>query len=241
MKLLSCLPRRPAGVYHAALAAVLLAGCGSAGAVPPQTAGVPLDTQAVAAAVERTRPAQPTHVVFSWTLQEGENRFSGKGVARVEPPYRARLDLFGPRDEAYLSAILEERSLRLPAGVQDAPLPPAAMLWSALGVFLEPENAQLVRTAADGNALDLGYRSSDGQWRFRFENGRLERVEHAREGAGRQTVELEPGTAPAEEAAQLPKRSTYRDWAAFRELVLTIDEVRHVASFPASIWSLGGS
>ena len=235
------LPRRPARVYHAALAAVILAGCGSAGATPPQQAGVPLDTQAVAAAVERTRPTQPTHIVFSWTLQEGENRFSGKGVARVEPPYRARLDLFGPRDEAYLSAILEERSLRLPAGVQDAPLPPAAMLWSALGVFLEPENATLVRAAPDGDGFDLGYRGPEGQWRFRFDDGRLGRVEHEREGAGRQTVELNHASATNVDASPLPHRSTYRDWAAFRELVLTIDEVRHVASFPASIWSLGGS
>ena len=181
------------------------------------------------------------HIVFSWVLQEGENRFSGKGVARLEPPYRARLDLFGPRDEAYLSAILEERSLRLPAGVQDAPLPPAAMLWSSLGVFLEPENAGLVRTVDQGHAFDVGYDGLDGTWRFRFDDGRLRDVEHQQNGAGRQTVVLEGMISAGTGATPLPHRSTYRDWSAFRELVLTIDEGRHVASFPASIWTLGGS
>src|SRR5690606_13563466 len=89
-----------------------------------------VDPTVAQAAVAETALDRPLHVVFAWTLQEREARFSGRGVTRYEPPGRARLDLFGPRDETYLSAALVDMELRLPRGMPDVPLPPPPLLWS---------------------------------------------------------------------------------------------------------------
>ncbi|NIP78984.1 MAG: hypothetical protein GWM90_07200, partial [Gemmatimonadetes bacterium] len=93
----------------AGLVAVLLPGC--AGRSVPET----VDPSAAADAIARTAPDRPLRVRFDWRILDGEARFSGEGVARIEPPYRARLDLFGPQGEGYLSAALVAGELRLPA------------------------------------------------------------------------------------------------------------------------------
>lgn len=194
---------------------------------------------AASAALERdlvaaTAPDRPLRVRFDWTLRERDGRFRGRGVARLEPPYRARLDLFGPRGETYLSAAIVNGELRMPPQSTDAPVPPPALLWSTLGVLLPPPGAQLAGSRHDGDRVRLEYTGARGRWRFEFERQRLRHAGWERTGGGRHTVELE-GVGRFD----LPQQAVYRDWAAFRELSLTLDEVKHVEPFPPETWVLG--
>ncbi|HEX6941155.1 MAG TPA: hypothetical protein VF158_17285 [Longimicrobiales bacterium] len=179
-----------------------------------------------------TAPGPPLHIVFEWTAREPEARFNGRGAARVEAPYRARLDLFGPRGEAYLSAAVVDGELRLPQGVDAGAIPPGPLLWSVLGVVRPPENAALVGASRDGGDARLDYERDGGRWTFVLEEGRLRRAEWKPADGGRYTVELE-GDGPY----GLPRRAVYRDWAAFSELTLELDEVERVEPFPPEIWT----
>ena len=80
------------GIF-ALTAAIAAASCTARSAVPERPIVRELETEAVRA----TAPSAPLHILFDWTAREPDARFTGRGVARVEPPYRARLDLFGPR------------------------------------------------------------------------------------------------------------------------------------------------
>jgi hypothetical protein len=91
----------------------------------------------------------------------GRGRFNGRGVARIEPPYHARLDLFGPRGDTYLSAALVDDQIRLPPGVQAVQLPPPALMWAVLGVVAPPAEAVLVGTRQDPERAELYYELED--------------------------------------------------------------------------------
>jgi hypothetical protein len=214
------------------LLSVSVAGCASGGGAPPVRG--PAVAAYEAEAVSATAPARALHILFSWTLQDGDSRFSGRGATRLAPPLRARLDLFGPRGESYLSAALVDMELRLPAGAQDAPLPPPALFWAALGVFRAPVGAQLVGTQRDGGTTRLEYARGPERWRFRLEEGALRSAEWIGPDDGRRTIELTGGADHG-----LPRQAVYRDWRAFRELSLTLDEVNETEGFPADIWSIG--
>ncbi|MBI4409642.1 MAG: hypothetical protein HY561_08045 [Gemmatimonadetes bacterium] len=195
-----------------------------------------VSTPAEAAAAERdaiavTAPQRPLRILFDWTLKEADASFGGRGIARVEPPYRARVDLFGPRQETVLSAALVDGELRLPAGAA-APLPPPSLLWGTLGVFRPPPGAQLTRVQKGPEETRLEYRQKDGRWRFLLADGRLQRAEWEGE-SGRQSVEL----SAAEAGVALD--AVYRDWVAFRELSLKLDDVQTVDPFPPEIWTPG--
>ncbi len=218
----------------ALLLAVAAAACGGSG-VPAQQAGPPAtDSSLVSEAMSRNQLPGPLQIVFAWALQERESKFSGDGVTRVAPPDRARLDLFGPRGEGYLSAAFVAGEVRLPPGAPSTPLPPPPLLWSALGVFQPPPGTNLVRTRQDGNRLELDYAAGDETWRYRFENGRLRHVEWTARRGGRRTVELE-GAA----ALGLPGKAVYRDWPQFVELRLTLSDAFNVAGFSPDIWNVG--
>ena len=92
------------------LAALAITAC--AGRSIPATLDPPVAEDAIA----ETAPDRARRVVFDWRMLDGDARFSGRGVARIEPPYRARLDLFGPGDETVLSAALVDQDVRLPPG-----------------------------------------------------------------------------------------------------------------------------
>lgn len=227
------LPAFGASARHAlALGAVAgIAAC-SAGAAPPDMSG-PVDPSFETAALQSTRLGETAQVVFDWTLQDRDARFSGQGVTRVEPPSRARLDLFGPRGEGYLSAALVDMDLRLPPGAEDVPLPPAALFWSALGVFHPPEGAELVGTRRDGAATTLAYARGDEHWTFRLENEALNSAEWIDKRGGRRTVQL-----TAASGSRYPQVAVYRDWPAFRELKMTVDRTEPVDHFPSDIWTI---
>ena len=218
------------GIRTAALAAAVIACAsgGGTGAAPgtPRT----VDPQVEAAAVAATAIEQPLEIMFDWTLQEREARFSGQGLARIAPPHHGRLDLFGPRGEAYLAAALVNDSLRLPPGAGDVPLPPLSLFWSVLGVFRPPEGATLVATTGGDDPV-LEYARGDDVWTYRFEDGRSSEVEWTGAGSGRRTVQISGDASHG-----LPTNATYRDWPAFRELRLTVKRVLQVDGFPPETW-----
>jgi hypothetical protein len=225
--------RLPAAALCALLAPTLSA-CASAapaGEVPAGTA--PADPTIAEAAVVATTLDRPLHVVFEWTLQEREARFTGRGVTRYEPPSRARLDLFGPRDETYLSAALVDMELRLPPGAPGVPLPPPPLLWSVLGVLRPPADARLTHASRDGDRTEVQYERDGERWTFRLEAGAL-RFAEANGPAGRRTVELS-----GDGGHGLPQQAVYRDWPAFRELRLNLQEANEVDGFPQDIWNVG--
>jgi hypothetical protein len=169
---------------------------------------------------------------FDWNLRDRDARFSGQGVARIEAD-RARVDLFGPRGEGYLSAVLDGFEPRLSLGVEAVPLPPPALFWSVLGVFRAPPGATLVRAEQQGASITLEYGQASDRWRFQLENGSLQQAEWTGSSAGRRTVELDRS-----QNGDLPSGALYRDWPAFLELRLTPKEVRKVNGFPTEIWTL---
>ena len=193
-----------------------------------------IDPAVEARAQQVTQLGSRLRVVFEWTLQDGDARFSGEGVTRLEPPYKARLDLFGPRGEGYLSAALVDFDLRLPAGAPADVLPPPALLWSVLGVFRAPPNAQLVGASGDSAASELRYRAGDQTWSFSLAGNRLQRVEWQGPNQGRQTVEVR-----GYGERNMPSRVVYRDWRAFRELTLTLTRVYDADPFPPETWTPG--
>jgi hypothetical protein len=192
------------------------------------------DTAAATHAARENRLEAPARLVFDWSLQEREGRFSGQGVTRVAPPDRARLDLFGPRGEGYLSAVFIGGEIRLPAGSTSAPLPPPALLWSALGVFDPPDGATLTRSVREGRTLHLEYAAGGQRWKYRFEDDTLRFVAWTAPGNSRRTVELE-GTGQL----GLPRQAVYRDWPAFIELRMTLKEASNVDGFTPDTWSVG--
>ena len=213
---------------RAALAlSILFAGCAArseAGRIEP---GV--EQRLIADAT----PAVHRFAIFDWELREGQSRFSGAGAARIATDYRARLDLFGPQDVPYLSAILREDRLLLPAGVPARLVPPAPLLWSALGVIRPPAGAELIAAEVNGDGTRLAYRAEDGVWTFSARGGVLVGAEWRSANGARHTVELTGATAGAP-----PARALYRDWQEYRELVLELEQQEEVDEFPPETWSL---
>jgi hypothetical protein len=118
----------------------------------------------------------------------------------------------------------------LPSGVR-AVVPPVALLWTALGVLRAPPGATLQSTEQRGDTLLIVYARADERWSFRALRGRLQYAEWTGPQSGRKTVELRGSGSH-----NLPAVAVYRDWPAFRELTLTLDQVNEVASFPAATW-----
>ena len=101
-----------------------------------------------------TRLETPVRLIFDWSVREPGLRSGGRGVARLEPPYRARLDLFTGRGETVLRAALVGDDLRLPEGASGELVPPPALFWSSLGIFRPGGDYRLAQgwEADDANA-----------------------------------------------------------------------------------------
>jgi hypothetical protein len=225
-----------AGTVRKISLSLLLAGCAATGRTLPEAQSPP-DPRIAQAVIDSTAIRQALHLVFSWNFTEENARFSGRGSTRVQRPYHARLDLFGPRGETYLAAAAVGDELRLPPTLPPAMktvVPPVALLWSALGVVRAPAGATLDLTAQSGDTTVIGYVRENERWRFRVVRGRLQYAEWNGPGAGKRTVELR-GSA----ANSLPGVAVYRDWQAFRELTLTLEQVNEAAEFPPETWQPG--
>lgn len=215
----------------------VLAGALALGSCAPRPVvyvQAPPDAEQVALALEdRTRLSEPVRILFDWQLNEAGVRVRGRGVARIEPPYKARLDLFLGNGETVVRAALVDGELRIPPGTPEGILPPADLMWGVLGVFRPLMDTELLGAdRLEGDALRLRYRYADArELHLRIQEGRVRSLEMVRSGSPVERVELalEPGS-------RYPSEAVYRNLAAFRELRLTRAEVERVESYPPDIW-----
>ena len=206
---------------------------------PPQSPALPaVDVYRRALLIEaRTQLKAPVRLIFDWSVREPGLRSGGRGVARLEPPYRARLDLFTEAGETVLRAALVGDELRLPDGTSDELIPPPALFWSSLGVF---------RPGGDYRPAE-GWEADDGTLRLSYESVTRPGLLYALDGNGdvAALALLRDGETVDELALSPPLRdgfpaeATYRNLIDFRELTFTLDTVEIVESYPSDIWSPG--
>lgn len=185
----------------------------------------------------RTQLRGPMRLIFDWSVREPGLRSGGRGVARLEPPYRARLDLFTTRGETVLRAALVGDDLRLPDGASDELVPPPALFWSSLGIFRPGEGYRPDEGwRADDGTLRLSY-VAEGQHDLLYEldgNGEVAALSLARAG---ETVDRLRLSLPLREG--FPTEAVYRNLIDFRELTFRLDTVERVESYPSDIWFPG--
>jgi hypothetical protein len=187
---------------------------------------------------DHTRLSDPVRIVFDWELNEAGVRVKGRGVARIEPPYKARVDLFLGNNEPVLKAVLLGGTLIMPPGAPAQILPPPDLFWGTLGVFRPDYGAELLGgDELEEDVLRLRYAYEDGrELHYRIEAGVLRTVELLDGGSVVQRVELVMSAD-----SRYPLQATYRNLAAFRELKITRDRLERVESYPADIWDpIGG-
>ena len=184
-------------------------------------------------ALSATMPGNPVQINFDFRLKEADLRFAGRGVARVEPPYRLRIDLFSNRGEGLFRAALVESDLRIPPGVPIELAPPPALLWAALGVFRPDAELQLLDgRSGGGGSLTLRYGSAaEENLLFRLSQGLLTRAEIREDGHLTEEVDLE-----LDEGSERVVETVYRNHPMFVELTFSLKSVENVESFPADIW-----
>ena len=193
-----------------------------------------LDSDQAVLRASRDNPSPNTsQVTFRWTVREPDLRLEGMGVARLQHPDRARLDLFMENGEAVLAASLVEDRLRAREGTQLRVVPSPALLWASLGVFRPGEGATLLGAEAfDDDAFRLRYRLPDGdELRYELRSGRMTEVELRHEGSATHRIALN-----REGGGELPREATYRNLATFSELKVTVETVERVDSHPSDIW-----
>jgi hypothetical protein len=198
---------------------------------PPPT-GEELEV-AAQEALSATMPDSPVQITFDFRLREADLRFAGRGVARVEPPYRLRIDLFSNRGEGLFRAALVESELRIPPGVPIELAPPPALLWAALGVFRPDAELQLLDgRSGEGGSLTLRYGSAaKEELLFRLARGLLARAEIREDGHLTEEVDLE-----LDDGYERVVKTVYRNHPMFVELTFSLESVENVESFPADIW-----
>lgn len=228
--------RRGRTAAWAAVASVAsVAACSSP---PPPPPAPPLDAGEISTSARVTSQLdQPARILFEWSMTERDGRFNGRGVARIEPPYRARLDLFLPGGETVARAALVDDDLRQPADVPEGMIPPPHLLWGVLGVFRPGAGAALLGAEEDGSGgVVLRYGYGEGrEIRYRLRGRWLQEAELLEGGRAfhRVTLELDPGS-------RYPEEAVYRDLAGFRELRIRRESVTHVEPYPPDIWNPGG-
>lgn len=157
-------------------------------------------------------------------------------MARVEPPDKARLDLFLDNGETAGVAVLVGDELRIPTSVPDDLIPPPALLWSVFGVFRPGVNAALVDGAVAEGTLTVEYALPAGPHvRFRVQGGTVREAALVENGRVVERVE-----ASSRGDGSYPAEAAYRNFPAYRELKLELDSFEHVDPFPPDIWRPSG-
>jgi len=183
-------------------------------------------------AQDRTRPRGASSLLFRWSAREPDFRYDGMGVARVEPPYRARLDLFLDNGETAAIAALVDDELRIPESLPTELVPPAPLLWAALGVFRPGAGAEMLQGSVVNGTMEVRYRLRAGdQVGFRLRDDAIRDAVLLDGDAVLQHVFVS-GTG----AEAFPGEATYRNLQDFRELKLILESVEDVDSFPPDIW-----
>lgn len=170
----------------------------------------------------------PHRFVFRWELQDPDLTARGEGAARVAPPDSARLDFFLAGGSASGAAVLIGGELRLPSRADDMSrrlVPPAPLLWAALGrVAVPPAADTVVRVDGDTLRADI---ATPVAWRLTFVRDSLRRVE--RVNGGRIVEWVERGA---------DGRVRYRHETSRRRLDLSVTRSDEVGAFDAAIWDL---
>jgi hypothetical protein len=203
------------------LACALVAGVGCAPTAPPLKGVLAPDRSLPSL----TLPAGRRHIVFRWDYEEGDIAARGEGSVRTAAPDSARLDFFLGGGLGAGSAILIGDSLRTPhAELARRYIPPAPMMWAALGRLAIPPLRDTV-ARIDGELLraDVG---RPVEWRVAIRGDTLMGLEHIT--AGKITERFSRGAGGV---------LSYEAPAARRRLRLTILR-EQPGSFDATIWSL---
>jgi hypothetical protein len=202
----------------ACLSGLALSGC--AQRIQPLLGVAPLNAVLPSFAL----PPESQKLTFTWELNDNTIVARGEGVARLGPPDRARVDLFlGGGFGAAAAAILVGDSLIVPPGARGLDLiPPAPLLWAALGRLALPAISDtVIRVSGDTLRASLG---APVQWRITAVGGQLTRVERV---AGDRIVEW---------VDRNPGRRLRYELSGRRSLVLDIETQHPVAPFDASVW-----
>ncbi|TVP53724.1 MAG: hypothetical protein EA351_14650 [Gemmatimonadales bacterium] len=210
----------------------LLSACASA----PAEEAPPVDAGQLGQQAEQASVLDGSYrLVFQWTLNEPGVRISGRGVARVEGPYRARLDLFTSNGERIAAAALVGDDLRIPAGMPNI-IPMSSMLWASLGVFRPGPGMAPAGATLDGpERSQIRYRvAGGGELRADLLRRKLEHMEMRGADGVRQEVRL---SLPAGE--RFPREAVYRHHGDVRELRMTLEQVEHVETYPSDVWNPG--
>jgi hypothetical protein len=215
---------------------LFLSGCHAGGV---SSGPLVLDTRAQGIAedaLRRSMPDSPVQITFDFRLREADLRFSGRGVARVQPPYRLRIDLFSPRGESLFRAALVGSELRVPLGVPLDLAPPPALLWAALGVFRPDAELRLLGGRGSGQGATTLHYGGDAaeELRFLLVDGGLSRAEILEGGHLIEEVDLE-----FDASRETVEETVYRNRALFVELTFTLRSVENVDAFPDEIWDPG--
>lgn len=216
-------------------AALIVAAAACAGA----TAGSPLPSDRARAMAEearrRGRLAAPVQIVFEWNLRDGRSRIGGRGAARMEPPARARLDLFTDNGETAARAALVDDELRIPPGADRRLVPPPPLLWAALGVFRPGPGATFLGAEElEGERHRLRYDLGGGR-ELRYEVGRRGSVLRAELARDDGVVERVRVDRDGEE--RFPVRARYRHLPDVRELRVERESVERVDAHDPGIWN----
>ncbi|MEO8945157.1 MAG: hypothetical protein ABI338_01570 [Gemmatimonadaceae bacterium] len=169
-------------------------------------------------------PSIPQKLTFRWELNDNSIVARGDGVARMEAPDHARVDLFlGGGFGAAAAAVLVGDSLIVPPNSNGSDLvPPAPLLWAALGRLALPAVPDtIIRVVGDTLRASLG---DPVQWRITAVGGELTRVERVSGNRIVEWVERNPG------------KQTRYELSGSRSLVLDIETQQPVAPFDPSIW-----
>ena len=186
----------------------------------------PLPGAPVTAALPRSELAQGyRRIVFDWELRDADFHVRGDGVARIAPPDSVRLDFFVGGGLGGGRAVVIDQSIRAPGGALVRRLiPPAPLLWAALGRLALPAARDTVVRITDGLLhADVG---APPAWRVTFRGDTLLRLDRVSGDRVHEWVER-----------ALPDRVRYRHESARRDLTLLIQRVvEQRGPFDAAIW-----
>lgn len=215
-------PRRFFGTVNTTVATFLLA----AGAVSCAPRLRPLTGAAAPVLLPKAElPAGHRRVVFNWEMRDPEFHVRGEGVARIAPPDSARFDFFVGGGLGGGRAVLIGQSVRAPGGdLVRRLIPPAPMLWAALGrLSLPPASDTTVRVEDGVLRADVG---APPAWRVTFRGDTLLRLDRV---SGERVTEWVERPSP--------DRVRYRHETARRELTLAVQRVvEETSPFDATIW-----
>lgn len=168
----------------------------------------------------------PRRTTFTWELNDQTIVARGDGVARMAPPDSARVDLFlGGGFGRAAAAILIGDSLRVPPGAGDEAkmIPPAPLMWAALGRLAVPALPDtVVRVSGDTVRAQIG---RPARWRLTAVGNQLVRLERISGDRIVEWVDRNPG------------REVRYELSGRRSLVLHVDTQQPSPPFDASVWT----